>query len=278
MNELFFNGIKGKLACPVCKDRLIFHKNFILCSKCGRRYVQTEETAVDLLPVDILRENGFHNWHSRQAIYSSWFRNIWNRRLALQTKALYDDYSNYIGKIEGLTLDIGCDTGNFKSYLNKAVYVGIDPLNTTGSNYSQNFMYELFPHNKNECVFIKGIGELLPFQDGVFDNVFINNVLDHVNRPQDVLSEAHRVLKNKGKLCIIHENPGLLRKISSKGIRGIFYSLINKILTLAVSGSIISPHKSIREKSLTQWLEKNFMVERRDSIGRSHIYLSSIKR
>lgn len=49
---------------------------------------------------------------------------------------------------------------------------------------------------------VKGLGELLPFKDGVFGSVVLESVLKHVLDPLQVLSEARRVLKS-GSLMFV---------------------------------------------------------------------------
>jgi ubiquinone/menaquinone biosynthesis C-methylase UbiE len=237
--------------------------------------MQENESVINLLPMDLLQDKNFDTWNERQQMYFCWYKNIWNKRLGIQSKYLYDEYSNYIGRVNGLTLDIGCGSGNFKAYLKEAIYVGIDPLDYM--DYNCNFRDELFPFDENECIFIKGIGELLPFENEAFNNVFINNTLDHTYRPQEVLNEAYRVLKSKGKLLIVHEDISLARKIFTKGIKGIFYSFIDKALTLFLSRSITMPHKRIRKDELMEWLTSKFTFKSRNSYGASHIYICAIK-
>jgi SAM-dependent methyltransferase len=50
----------------------------------------------------------------------------------------------------------------------------------------------------NRVVFLKGAGEALPYKNNFFDIVIIFNVLDHVDRPSDVLNEIYKVLKPGG--------------------------------------------------------------------------------
>lgn len=263
------------LVCPICKSKLIFEDKFFLCIKCNRKYVQEKEKVINLLPMELLQDKNFDTWNSRQQIYSSWYKSIWNKRLGIKSKNIYDDFSRYIGSVNGLTLDIGCGSGNFKSYLKEAIYVGIDPLDYMG--YNCNFQNELFPFNENECVFIKAVAELLPFQDGIFSNAFINNTLDHVHSPEGALNEAYRVLKLKGKLFIVHEDISLARKIFTKGIKDIFYSVIDKASTLFLSRSITIPHKRIKKDKLMKWLSGKFTFKSGNSYNASHIYIYAVK-
>ncbi|MCB8820197.1 class I SAM-dependent methyltransferase [Microvirga rosea] len=51
-------------------------------------------------------------------------------------------------------------------------------------------------------------GENIPFPDEQFDMVYSSNVLEHVQSPQDVISEALRVLKPGGILLFVVPNYG----------------------------------------------------------------------
>ncbi len=45
-------------------------------------------------------------------------------------------------------------------------------------------------------------GHVLPFPDATFDAVISEAVLEHVQRPEQVVSEIHRVLKPGGHICV----------------------------------------------------------------------------
>ncbi len=48
-----------------------------------------------------------------------------------------------------------------------------------------------------------GVGENLPWPDGVFDRVFIMWLFEHVREPVPILREAHRVLRAGGTVSVI---------------------------------------------------------------------------
>src|SRR5690606_34182272 len=57
---------------------------------------------------------------------------------------------------------------------------------------------------------LKGLGialsEHLPFADGVFDGVLLNEVIEHVQNDRDTLREALRVTKPGGRVIIFAPN------------------------------------------------------------------------
>lgn len=57
-----------------------------------------------------------------------------------------------------------------------------------------------------EVVLVRGIGERLPFKDGVFDKVICKGALDHFPNPDRAVAEIARVLKPWGKAIITVAN------------------------------------------------------------------------
>lgn len=70
--------------------------------------------------------------------------------------------------------------------------VGIDPL---AVEYKS-----LFPKWQNEARTIAAIGEELPFADDSFDVVLSDNVIDHAEKPLEIVEELIRILKPGGLL------------------------------------------------------------------------------
>lgn len=101
-----------------------------------------------------------------------------------------------------IALDIGCGPGGktlyFASKGPKLIY-GIDVL----------------PHYEGEANalaaekglqdkfrFVLGDATRLPFDDGFFDTIVMNDTMEHVAEPLKVLKECYRVLKNGGRLYV----------------------------------------------------------------------------
>jgi ubiquinone/menaquinone biosynthesis C-methylase UbiE len=90
---------------------------------------------------------------------------------------------------KGKGLEIGVGTGRFAQPL--GVAFGIDPSKK---------MLEIA--KKRGIKTFVGEGENLPFTDNEFDYVLIVITICFVKKPEKVISEARRVLKNNGKLII----------------------------------------------------------------------------
>lgn len=51
--------------------------------------------------------------------------------------------------------------------------------------------------------------EPLPYDTGMFDEVYLKGILEHVRNNMSLLKECHRVLKKNGKIVVITANAGL---------------------------------------------------------------------
>lgn len=94
-------------------------------------------------------------------------------------------------------LEVGSGPIGIVSYLRWGERYAIDPLSDF---YKENPSLVAL---RNESVnYITGKGEEIPFPDGHFSIVIIDNVLDHVSVPGAVLREVRRVLADNGLLYI----------------------------------------------------------------------------
>lgn len=91
--------------------------------------------------------------------------------------------------LEGLVLDVGCGPQPQPSYAREldGTLVGIDPLRG---------------QDQREFEFVQGLGEYLPFRDGVFDRVLFATTLDHMLSPLRALLEARRVTRPEGEIAV----------------------------------------------------------------------------
>ena len=102
------------------------------------------------------------------------------RRFYLHPKIL----THTVGKV----LDVGCGLGDFVSY---AKCDGVD-INSNCVDH---------------CI-DRGLSvtqmqpDRLPFSDGKFGTVVLDNVLEHIESPKELLSECFRVLTDNGRLII----------------------------------------------------------------------------
>lgn len=108
-------------------------------------------------------------------------------------------------------LEIGSGPGIFNFVARKDYGIeawGIEP-GSEGFDGFYEISREFLEDNGMESErIIKGIGENIPFADEEFDIVYSTNVLEHVDSPEKVLSEAIRVCRPGGVIQIVAPNYG----------------------------------------------------------------------
>lgn len=102
-----------------------------------------------------------------------------------------------LNKEQARVLEIGSGPIGIVSYLKWGERYALDPLTDF---YKENpLLVEVRDPSVN---YLTGGGEDIPFPDGHFSIIIIDNVLDHVQEPHKVLNEIHRVLPKNGILYI----------------------------------------------------------------------------
>ena len=89
-------------------------------------------------------------------------------------------------------LEVGCGAHGVVFGFGANFCVGIDPL---AADYKR-----LFPKWQGNAMTTAAIGEQLPFDDASFEIVLSDNVIDHAEKPVEIVDELVRVLKPGGVL------------------------------------------------------------------------------
>ncbi len=91
--------------------------------------------------------------------------------------------------LKGKTLDIGCGNGDFLKSRPGSVGCDINPfcVEYCSSIGLEAFHYKDYP---------------LRLENAEFDSVFLDNVLEHIEDPTDLLNEVHRLLSQDGTFLI----------------------------------------------------------------------------
>lgn len=113
----------------------------------------------------------------------------------------------YVPELTGkLLLEVGFSFGSFQSC---ARAMGVETFGLEPSWQRACVARRAWPLlSAPEHNLVVGVGEHLPFDDGVFEVVYSTNVLEHVQDPMTVLKEVLRVLKPGGYLQFIFPNYG----------------------------------------------------------------------
>lgn len=91
--------------------------------------------------------------------------------------------------LDGVVLDVGCGIGDLLNFNSRAIGVDINPYNI------------LICKNRGLNASIMEI-DRLSFSDGTFDSVLLDNVLEHIENPEALVSEIYRVLKPDCRLMV----------------------------------------------------------------------------
>lgn len=113
----------------------------------------------------------------------------------LKLRYLLEDLTPRSGKV----LDVGCGAGSVA----KAVKAARPDLEVFGCDISKSALEVAKSPDPAGVVFRLATAEKLPFADGEMDFVWIFDVLEHVESPEAVLAEVHRVLRPGGGFHIV---------------------------------------------------------------------------
>ena len=118
----------------------------------------------------------YHDFLQKRTFKSKIYRKYW----------LYPKLCKFL---TGTALDIGPGIGDFVKFRPNTIGVDINPDNVQWCQ-SQGLDIRLMDIN------------ILPFKDKEFDSINMDNVLEHIEDPELILSEMDRVLKDNGILII----------------------------------------------------------------------------
>lgn len=98
-------------------------------------------------------------------------------------------YPQIRNHVRGKLLDLGCGIGDMLKFYPNSVGVDINPHTV---EYCNTHGLEAYLMDS----------DLLPFDANSFDTILLDNVLEHINEPLNLLLEICRVLTNSGRLII----------------------------------------------------------------------------
>jgi SAM-dependent methyltransferase len=122
--------------------------------------------------------------------------------------------------LDGKTLDVGCGIGDFLKYRNGAVGVDINPATIEWCRRGGLDVHLMSP-------------DVLPFRDAIFDSAILDNVLEHLTDPGELLKETRRVLRPNSFLVV--GVPGQRGYVTDPDHK-VFYDDVALVSTLAAAG------------------------------------------
>lgn len=126
---------------------------------------------------------------SDDARYDDYFRYLANRSWRGALYRRHWLYRRIATRLRGATLDLGCGIGDMLDYRPGTIGVDVNPGTVEFCRRRG------LPANQMEP-------DRLPFADGSFDSVLMDNVLEHIAEPGPVLAEVRRVLRPSGRLVV----------------------------------------------------------------------------
>lgn len=105
-----------------------------------------------------------------------WYRNAWL-------------YPRICRHLRGQVLDVGCGIGDMVSYRAQTIGVDINPKAVAYCR-SRGLIVEQMQSDR------------LPFPDGAFEGAVLDNVLEHLEKPEQLLAEVRRVVRTGGSFVV----------------------------------------------------------------------------
>lgn len=127
----------------------------------------------------------------------------WQYKMGRRTIEFYLEAAGEKEMFEGKSvLDIGCGAGGKTLYYaskGAGIVYGIDTV-----EYYREEAVKLAREKglEHKFRFVVGDAANMPFEDSFFDTIIMNDAMEHVDHPYQVLMECRRVLKPGGKLYI----------------------------------------------------------------------------
>lgn len=139
--------------------------------------------------------------HYDRGIKRNLFQKFWHSKR-------FKEVQKVVKPVKGRVLDVGCHGGTFT--LKILEKIGSDKIYGIDISPSAvKLISKKIPHG----VFKIGDATKLPFKKNYFDAVFCLEMLEHVDKPMDVINEIKRVLKKNGYLVTLVPTDNKLFKL-----------------------------------------------------------------
>jgi len=122
-------------------------------------------------------------------------------------------------------LDVGCGTGRFPLSIfaiENAVFCALEPT-------IEMLKQAVVKDKSKRILWIRGDGQRLPFQDNIFECVYMTAVIHHIENKEMALREIHRALKKGGNCVIMTFSHSAIRKHITRDFPGIVATDLKRI-------------------------------------------------
>ncbi len=197
------------LHCPKCRTAELRFEHDVSCSKCGARF--PIESGVPLLVPDLTGHEA--QMSQARAVNPDWYRSVqlpedsspWRHHLKKRRLYVTSRIRRELAR-RGRTradrlLDLGCGDGNNLLWLAEHA----DSL--YGSDYNIVRLARARTRSPDTTLFLADILDY-PANDGAFDVVFFNHVIEHIPADEAALATVKRILAPGGLLVLGTPNEG----------------------------------------------------------------------
>ena len=127
----------------------------------------------------------------------------WQFEKGAETIKFFLEYSTVEEIFKDKTvLDVGCGAAGKTLYYASCGVKKIYGIDIVPKYKEESLALALDKKLIDRFEFILADVSKLPFEDGTFDTIVMNDAMEHLSKPVEVLNECHRVLKPKGILYI----------------------------------------------------------------------------
>lgn len=184
--------------------------NGVACDQCGKTY-----EVVHGVPI-LVRDWRSHEGELQQArnVQPDWYldeqpgedESPWRHHMKKRRRYVESALRRYLrdrgeGAYTGTLLDLGCGDGHNLTWL--ASYA----TDCYGSDYNLVRLVRARERNNGAIVFLADILDY-PSQDGFFDVILFNHVIEHIDKDEEALKTVYRILKPGGLVILGTPNEG----------------------------------------------------------------------
>jgi SAM-dependent methyltransferase len=262
------------LRCPLCRSAFDREAESLQCVGCSRRFAQSAQGWVDLLPAEIWNPVRA-GWAERQSAMEAGYRDLVAdpAHTVLAYNSDFGPYRDLLLWRTGRLLDLGGGNGLLRHFLPEGIeYIVAEPNLWWLSEAWQPFA-GAFPCLGIPLAFVRAVGEALPFADGAFDHVVSFWSLNHTADPEAVVNAAHRVLRPGGHLLLALEDvPPRWRDVLAGAYidprcPGRLQQCWWKVKAVGRGWPLQEDHVRIEERDIRRWSRLRFDIFFRGWVG-----------